>query len=133
MDKVLDSWALLAWIQAQPAAPQVRALLEQAERNVVSVWMSWINIGEVFYLLARRRGLDAAEQFLARVPSLPLRTVMPEQADVVQAARLKGTRRISYADAFGVALAARRKAPLVTGDPEMLALRDVVELEWIGE
>jgi hypothetical protein len=41
---------------------------------------------------------------------------------VMQAARLEGRHRLSYADAFAVALAQSERAPVLTGDPEILAL-----------
>jgi len=44
----------------------------------------------------------------------------------------KATRRISYADGFAAALAQREGASLVTGDPELKELADVVTVEWIG-
>ena len=122
----------MAWIDDEPAADRVEVLLEEARTGSISLYMSWINIGEVYYLLAKRRSVYDAEQFLARVPTLPLRAVLPLEEDILIAARLKGTRRLCYADAFAAALAIRQKAPLTTGDPEMPALEDVLTLDWIG-
>ena len=48
------------------------------------------------------------------------------------AAKLKSTRRISCADGFAAALAQSEGAALVTGDPELAAMTDVVTVEWIG-
>jgi ribonuclease VapC len=58
--------------------------------------------------------------------------VLPGEADIIAAAKLKATRRISYADGFAAALAQRVGASLVTGDPELKAIADVVTVEWIG-
>ena len=68
----------------------------------------------------------------ARLPSLPLRLVVPDAADIVSAAKLKSKYRISYADAFAATLAARDSAALVTGNPELRALIETVPVEWIG-
>lgn len=130
--KVLDSWALLAWLLDQPAAAHVESLLERAERGDLSLSMSWINAGEVYYMTAHKMGTEQAEEFLARLPSLPLRLVVPDAADIVSAAKLKSKYRISYADAFAAALAARDSAALVTGDPELRSLNETVAVEWIG-
>ena len=65
-----------------------------------------------------------AEAFLAKTcPDLIFRTA---------AARLKSTRRISYADGFAAALAKRERASLFTGDPELRAMADVVTVEWLA-
>jgi len=44
------------------------------------------------------------------------------------AAFVKARHRLSYADAFCVATAQRMRAPLWTGDPEILALGDELEV-----
>lgn len=130
--KVLDSWALLAWLLDQPAAAHVESLLDRAERGDIALSMSWINAGEVYCMTARKRGPAQAEEFLARLPSLPLRLVSPDAAGVVSAAKLKSKYRISYADAFAAALAMQESAVLVTGDPELRTLSETVPVEWIG-
>ena len=66
--------------------------------------MSWINAGEVYCMLARKHDSKAAEEFLTRLPSLPIRLVLPEEEDIIAAARLKSAHRLSYADAFAAAL-----------------------------
>jgi predicted nucleic acid-binding protein len=58
--------------------------------------------------------------------------VLPREEDIIAAAKLKSTRRISYADGFAAALAQGEGAALVTGDPELQAMSDVVRVEWIG-
>lgn len=83
--------------------------------------ISWINVGEVFYIEAREAGETTAS---AAVETL-VRSVRVEEVDsalVLEAARIKAAHPLSYADAFAVALAERLRAPLLTGDPEILAL-----------
>ena len=94
--------------------------------------MSWINAGEVYYMLVRKNGRFVADEFFTRLPSLPIRLVLPDEAAMMEAAKLKATRRISHADAFAAALAMREKAVLVTGDPEMRELTDLLKVEWLG-
>jgi predicted nucleic acid-binding protein len=90
--KIVDSWALLAWLRdEQPAANQVRACIQQAEDGKAPLLMSWINAGEVYYMLVRKHDSKAAQDFLARMRSLPIRLVLPTEEDVVAAAKLKST------------------------------------------
>jgi predicted nucleic acid-binding protein len=133
---VLDSWAIIAWLQGEePARSTVREILEQAATSGGGdVSVSMINIGEVFYLMAKRRGAAVAERFLAEIPTMPIQSLVPDRKLIVDAARLKSKFPVSYADAFAVETARRQKATLVTGDPELLALskREPIELMWIG-
>jgi len=130
--KVVDSWAIIAWLLDQTGASQVQAFLEAADTGDVQIFMSWINVGEVYYIAARRLGRDKAENFLQRLPSLPIRVELPKESDIIEAARLKSSRRLAYADAFAVALAIRERAAIITGDPEIAALKDLLIIDWIG-
>ncbi|HSZ68752.1 MAG TPA: type II toxin-antitoxin system VapC family toxin [Solirubrobacteraceae bacterium] len=119
---VLDAWAVLAVLNDEPAAARVeRALADDAGL------ISWINLGEVLYRAIPRRGehraLDAVRSVRRR-----LRVEDVDGALVTDAARLKAAHRLSYADAFCVATARRHDAPLYTGDPEILALKDLAQL-----
>jgi predicted nucleic acid-binding protein len=132
---VLDSWAMLGWLQAEePARATVREMLELASRGEAMVSMSLINVGEVFYLVAKRHGSAMAERFLSEIPMMPLRTLLPDRKLILNAARLKSRFAISYADAFAVETARQEKALLVTGDPELfdLSRREPVEVLWVG-
>lgn len=130
--KIFDSWALLAWLLEQQGYREVRELLEEADQGKMRLLMCWINVGEVYYMAARKKGTQAAEEFLQRLPELPIQLVLPTADDSISAARLKATRRISYADGFAAALAIQHRAPVVTGDPELRGMGDVLTVEWIG-
>ena len=135
MAKVLDSWALMAWVKdEEPAASQVEDLLDAGEARQVDLLMSMINVGEVYYLLRKQRGLPRSEKFWDDIQTLPVRIVGAPNDLILEAARFKSQFPISYADAFAVATAVRERATLVTGDPDFKALSEanVVEIEWLG-
>jgi len=46
--KVVDSWAIVAWVKKEPSAPMVRRFLLEAEAGDVELVMSWINVAEAF-------------------------------------------------------------------------------------
>jgi ribonuclease VapC len=133
---VLDSWAIIAWLQGEePARSQVREILEGAALpGAGTLSMSMVNIGEVFYLIAKRRGAALAERFLSDFSTMPIQGLVPDRGLILDAARLKSRFAISYADAFAVETARRQKATLVTGDPELLELskKEPIELLWVG-
>lgn len=130
---VLDSWAVIAWIREEAAASRVDNIIRQADADGLPMWMSWINAGEVYYMLVRKHGAPAADEFLTRLPSLPLRLDLPDEGAVIEAAKLKAARRLSYADAFAAVLALRENALLVTGDPELRGMQDRIRVEWLGD
>src|ERR1035438_3160095 len=91
--KVVDSWALLAWIRNEGPTAHVQHILQQADEGEVSLLMSWISVGEVYYMLARKHGERVADEFLLRLPSLPIGLVEPDEHAIIAAAKLKSTPR----------------------------------------
>jgi PIN domain nuclease of toxin-antitoxin system len=113
---VLDAWAVLALLRDEPGALEI----ERSVANGGAV-ISWINLGEVFYIVARSTSEAAAAAAVERVRG-SVRTADVDEGLVLDAARLKARHTLSYADAFAVALAERLRLPLITGDPEILRL-----------
>jgi predicted nucleic acid-binding protein len=53
---VLDTWALLAWLnREEPAATVVRGLLDEAESGRQQLVMSMVNAGEISYRSVGKR------------------------------------------------------------------------------
>ena len=129
--KVVDSWAMLAWVQLEPAAPLVRQCLLDADSGKVELLMSWFNVAETFYILAKRTSFAIAEEFLSRLPSLPIRIVLPNQDGIMAAARIKAVHPLAFGDAFAIALAQAENASVITGDDEIRRC-GVVKVDWIG-
>jgi predicted nucleic acid-binding protein len=110
----LDSWAILRWLEgAEPAAGRVERSLET--RPV----MSWINLGEVFYVIQRATGADRARAVVGDLRHR-LSLDLPTEARVLQAASIKAQHALAYADAFAIATAVAHGGSLLTGDPEIL-------------
>jgi predicted nucleic acid-binding protein len=114
--KILDSWALMALFNDEPAADEVEALLEKAGGGTHKLLMCVVNWGEIYYSVMRGAPAGMARQKEREIAAMPIELV-PVEADlhlVRQAAIYKATHKISYADAFAAALAKIRKAELVT-------------------
>ena len=115
MSVVPDSWAILSYLEdTEPTSSAVAELLDRTRPLV-----SWINLGEVFYVLCRRVGEDAASDVL-RDLRRRLTAEVPGVERVLRAARIKAAYPMPYADAFAAATAAANRATLWTGDPELL-------------
>jgi ribonuclease VapC len=129
---VLDSYAMLAYLNAEQGEKRVQEILEQAQHGKRKVYLSLINLGEVLYITERRHGLHQAQRVLGLIESLPLELCEVNRELVLDAAHLKANHTISYADAFVIALAKAENANILTGDPEFKAVDDVVRLEWLS-
>ena len=129
--KVVDSWAMVAWIHDEPAAPAVEAFLQAADSGEVDLCMSWINVAEAFYILAKRVSPAVAGEFIHRLPSLPIRTVLPDEEGIMAAARVKAAHPVAFGDSFAIALAQAEQASVITGDGEIRRC-GLVPVDWIG-
>ena len=127
---VLDAWAVIAFLRnEQPAGRIVAQYLTQAPLGQTKVTMSVVSLGEVLYRLIGLVGEPTARRQLLRFrnDSTPIDILGVRESLVMDAALLKVTHRLSYADGFAVATARDQQATLLTGDPEILALpRSVV-------
>ena len=132
--KVLDSWALIAFFEDEPAAERVERLLVKAEAGTHNLLLCVVNWGEIYYNTMRTESPEAAEQKAKEIAGLTIELVGVEANNlelVRQAAIYKATRRLSYADAFAAALAKIRNAELVTGDHEFRQIEDEIKIDWL--
>jgi ribonuclease VapC len=127
--KVLDSFALLAYLKMEGKFEKVKGLLSSEDTLLL---MNEINLGETYYILARERGVEKAEYFITTIlPSLSIQGVSNDFQDVLAAARIKADYSIAYADCFAVSTAKKEGASLVTGDPEFKKIQKIVEIDWM--
>jgi ribonuclease VapC len=131
--KVLDSWALVAFFEDEPAADDVEKLLQQAADEKHKLLMSVVNWGEVYYNTMREVSQEAAEQKAQEIAALPIDIigVSDDLTLAKQAAIFKAKYKMSYADCFATALAKERKAELVTGDPEFKEVEKEIKINWL--
>ncbi|HLJ66019.1 MAG TPA: type II toxin-antitoxin system VapC family toxin [Chloroflexota bacterium] len=133
---VLDSFAVLALLQGQPAAQHVADVLSDGEP-----WMTLVNLGEVTYIVERTHGKAAADDIFANLLAeerpgggAPLRWLPIDERLVRRAASLKAAGSLSYADCFAAAAAAMLGCPVLTGDPEFVAAeRAGITVTWLQE
>jgi predicted nucleic acid-binding protein len=130
---VLDSFALLAYLQGEAGMPRVRTVLEDAEARRSVAYLSLINLGEVLYITEREQGLEQAQRALGAVEQSPLEIVAVERTTVLAAAHIKARFPVSYADAFAVVTAQDQGAVILTGAPEFESIADagLVAVEWL--
>jgi predicted nucleic acid-binding protein len=128
---VLDSYALLVYLQKQKGWQEVGSLLRQFKRERRLAFLNWINWGEIYYIVRRHFGAERAQETMELLAAFPLK-LHPVTFDLVHlASELKSDYRISYADAFCAATALENNAIVITGDPEFHSLEGVLKIRWI--
>lgn len=128
---VLDSWAIMAFLEDEPAAERVADLIADAAEQGTRILMSVINVGEVWYTVARRRSARDADQTLRWLNEMGITIVDADMKLTQIAATYKAKGGISYADTFAAALAKQQKATLITGDPEFKQLEKAIAITWL--
>ena len=129
--KVLDSWALLCNLEQEPGFEKMIELFEKAVESSKPLLMCIVNWGEVYYQIARRFGDQKAQEIEQLIQTLPIALVEADKSLAREAARIKATKPMAYADCFAAALARLKKAELYTGDPEFKAVEKEIKVVWL--
>ncbi len=130
--RLLDSYALLAYLNKEKSFQRVQACLSEVQNSGEPLLMNEINVGETFYILYRSRGQEKAAFFLDTIlPGLPIMVLPNSFDDVISAARIKAQYSLSLADCFAAATARRENAVVLTGDPEFKQIEHLVTIEWL--
>ncbi len=128
---ILDSFALLAYLQGEVGMARIQQALEEAQKDRCRVSMCIINLGEVLYIIEREQGLVKAHEALAAIQQLPIEILPADEQTVLAAAHIKANHVLSYADAFAVTCAQSLNATVLTGDREFESVESLISLEWL--
>ena len=129
--KVLDTYALIAFFEDEPGADFVRGLLLDAETGSLKLAMSVVNLGEVWYAVARTVSATRADVVIQEIQGMSIEIVNADWELTHQAAIYKSKSSLSYADCFAAALGKLRQAEVITGNPEFQKLKDEITSTWI--
>lgn len=128
---VLDSYAVLAYLQEETGHEKVLAMLEEARQGQNELLMNVINLGEVLYIVEREKGLSKAQETLARIDELPIEVMDVDRTLALTAAHLKAQHSLACADCFAAGLAQLKEAVLLSGDPELKQVESLITIEWL--
>jgi predicted nucleic acid-binding protein len=120
----------MAFFEDEPGADFVRGMILKAEESGVKLLISVVNLGEVWYSIARANSPQTADQYIQEVQGMAIEIVDVDWGLTRLAAEFKARGKISYADCFAAALAKSRKAELVTGDKEIQSLAGEIKISW---
>jgi predicted nucleic acid-binding protein len=114
------------------SAAVLSSVRRDRQKHVV-VMLSLINYGECVYVVEREQGLQQAQRAVGILDQLAVHIVPVDRPLVFEAAHLKARYAISYADAFGAALAQRNGGCVMTGDPEFRAVEPDIAVHWLPD
>jgi uncharacterized protein len=129
--RLLDSYAVLAFLKEESSFDIVKDLLRRSGKGQVILLMNQVNAGEVYYQVAKQNLCEDMDRFWDGFVQLPIVFVENDFDLVIEAAKIKAKYPISYADAFAAATALQEGASVVTGDPDFKHVEKIVKVEWL--
>lgn len=126
---VLDTSALLAYIENEAGVDQVETLLLEALDEGVTLMVSVVSLIEVFYISLREQGETIARARLQLLKALPITIEEVSIKEIEAIGTLKSMHKVSFADSCIASLAMERRAVLVHKDPEFNAIAQLAQLK----
>jgi ribonuclease VapC len=128
---ILDSYAVIAHFEDESGGEHVRKMLKAARHGKTEIYLSVINLGEIYYNILRERGSEKAEDARFLIEQLPITIVDADKEITIEAAKLKAQHPVAYADCFAATLGILKNATIVTGDSEFKRFGKKVKIEWV--
>jgi PIN domain nuclease of toxin-antitoxin system len=129
---ILDSSALLRYIDGEAGAERVEAILADCIGFRTEARISSVQWGEIAGKLRTYHGPQQEERIMSSLLPSELQIVPVTAERAVHAAHLRVDRKISYADAFALELAIQSPDHvLVTADFGFKAVDDLAKIEFL--
>lgn len=128
---VLDSWAVIAYLEDEASAEKVADIIADAHEQEIPLLMTVVNAGEVWYIVARETSAAEAEASIKQLRDLGIEFVDADWELAKSAGYFKSRNKMSFADCFAAALAKKTKAHLATGDPEFKQVETEIAITWL--
>jgi len=128
---VLDSWAVIAYLEDEAAGEKVADIIADAHEDDIPLLMTVVNAAEVWYIAAREASASDADASIKQLRDLGIQFVDADWELAKAAGYFKSRNKMSFADCFAAALARDRKAQLATGDPEFKQVEAEITVNWL--
>jgi len=128
---VLDTWAVIAYLEGGPSAPQIADLIAGAHEEGITLYMTVVNVGEIWYTIEQEISEEDANASVKELRDLRIQFENVDWELTREAARFKSQHKMSYADCYAAALAKSKKADLVTGDVEFKQIEKAINIQWV--
>jgi predicted nucleic acid-binding protein len=128
---VLDSWAVIAYLEDESSAEKVADIIADAHEQGIPLLMTVVNAGEVWYIVAREASIGDADASIKQVRDIGVKFVDADWELAKAAGHFKSKNKMSFADCFAAALARKVNAHLATGDPEFKQVEKKITITWL--
>ena len=130
-DLVLDSHALLTYLEGDAGSDFVASALSMAEQGTAEMYMTIVNWGEVYYSILRAKGERKAQEATHVLDQLPIEIVNMDMNLVQRASRFREKFRVPNGLCFAASLADSRACPVITGDELFRKMGEAVQVLWL--
>jgi predicted nucleic acid-binding protein len=124
---VLDTSALLAYIENEEGADEVETLFVNALDSTIEIFISTVTCIEIFYISLQEQGDVVAANRLKLIENLPLTQEPLNQQLTKIVGEIKASKAMSFADSCIAGLAKFKNAVLVHKDPEFEQIEEDVK------
>jgi len=121
----------MAYLEDEPGGDIVSDAIADAHEEDIPLLMSVLNVGEVWYVIARETATADAETAVAQRRQLGIEFIAADWHLAKEAARYKAKHKMSYADCFAAALTKQKDAVLLTGDPQFHQIEREIRITWL--
>ena len=129
---VLDASAILRYLDGEAGGDRVSEILKEQMRGSCRAIVSAIHWGEIAGRIAKSHGVQNFHSTLSQLSAMGLEVIPASGERAVNSALIKVKRKIPYADAFGVELAASTlNCVLVTSDFDLKPASQDVKIEFL--
>ena len=124
---VLDTSAILTFIENETGVEDVEKLLLEALEGKVQIFISVVSIIEVYYISLQEQGKKIADERLRLIDDLPVKQqpLGPDMTRIV--GEMKAAKSLSFADCCIAGLAKLNRATIVHKDPDYEQIKDELE------
>jgi len=127
---LFDASSILAYFNGDVGAQVVKRVLQESQREGDGLFITAIQVGEVYLFMLRGMGREAAIGAIQDLEKLGFTVVPTEPQEACQASELKNRLGLHYSDAVAVATAIALKCTVVTSDPDFEKAGKVVKILW---
>lgn len=131
MIKILDSHALMIFLEKGPGHEIVEQIFLDAIEKDDIILITSINYSEIYYLILNACGQEKVNEIEKIIQSLPIEIYSVDLNLSREAAKIRFNKGLSFINSFTAALAKVKRAEIITGDKEFKLIESDVKINWI--
>ena len=131
MNRVLDSHALMLFLEKEKGYEKIQKFLFSAVEKDEPLLMTSVDYGDFYTVVLRECTKEKVEELELTFNNLPIRVVDIDAILSREAAKLRAEKKISLANSFAAALTKLRRGELITADKEFKNVESDIKISWV--